>query len=78
MKKYKIKKYYLTKYKKGFVKIRAVIFKYRFGFLIDIIDQELDVNYKCRHQETNGFFYIQLPSTKKEAKTILRMLNKSI
>ena len=73
---YKIKKYYLKDYDKGFVKIMATIFKYRFGFMVDIIDEELDSNYKCRFEENRHFYYIQVPIIKKEAKIIINILNK--
>lgn len=75
---YKIKKYYLKKYNKKFVKVMATVFKYRFGFLVDIIEEELDSDLKCRFENDSMFYYIQCPKTKKEANTILEYLNKRL
>lgn len=78
MAKYKIKNYYLKKDKNNLVKVMATVFKYRFCFLVDIIQEELDSDLKCRFETNSMFYFVQFPKNKKEAMTILKCLNKRL
>ena len=88
---YKIKKYYLKKtyspsVKKKYI-IKAKIFKYKFGFLVDIFNEKLDSDYKCNFEtkepvRQSQIFYktinTQIPKSKKKVKTILQQLNNNL
>lgn len=78
---YKIKRYWKKKTRKGNYAIYAAVFKYRFGFLVDIFDEKLDHDYKCDHESKGSFWrrcHNQLPLTKKEANVTVRLLNKKL
>jgi len=77
---YKIKKYFTEKIFKDSVVIKAMVFKYRFGFLVDIFNETLDSKYTCVHENLGRTrrcrpIFRQKPITKKNAKTIINVLN---
>lgn len=88
MTKYKIKRYYTKPYtpiadinNKGFVTIWAEIYKYRFGFMVDIINEEIPgdlIPTPLRKNIHRYYHSSQLPKTQSEAEIIIKTLNNSI
>lgn len=75
MAQYRIKKYFIKKLTKKKYIICATVYKYRFGFLVDIYDEDLDDKLKCDH-EHSGFRFLEFqhPKSKKQALTELSIL----
>lgn len=76
---YKVKKYYKKKFKsivKGKkYKIYATVYKYKFGFLVDIQEKAIDINKRVRLTYTRRPESETLVTDKKNAKLLVEMLN---
>lgn len=72
---YKIFKYNLKKIKNRYV-VSATVIKYKWGFVVDVFEEELCYDLKCNHEREKYYTSLQMAKPKDEVKKIVNFLNK--